>query len=226
MGARIVTWVWFALAGTITAGGSSALEALRVLESALGPQALGSLVAMAGFDGDDQPQTWRLLIKNETAPDVLQEYVVTGGKVTGSNLIKRADYADLPDKPLLGLAAAWGVDSPEAYRIADDEAILAGISFARLHYQLRFRGADRAPTWLLTFADAAGAEVGQVVIDSATGAIAYRHFPPATPPAAPLAAGETPVPVPAADPLYSSKPVRLRHFFSGVRARREERMRD
>lgn len=228
MAARIVTSFWFVLAATAPAGGSAALEALRGLESAMGPRIAGQVVALAGFDGDDQPETWRLLVKEESEPEVLREYVVQGGKVTARHAIKRDEAADLPDKPLLSIAAAWKIDSPEAYRIADDEAILAGLSFSRLHYQLRFRGADRAPTWLLTFVDAAGAEVGQVVIDSADGSIAYRGFPASAPtpaPAAPevsSAGAATEVP---GDPVYASRPARLRGLFGSLRARREGRMR-
>ncbi len=223
MGGRIITWavVWaasIAWAGTSWAGGAAAREALQVLEVSLGAQMIPNVVAMAGFNGDDQPEAWRILVKDAAIPDVLQEFVVSGGKVTSRNEIKRADYTDLPDKSLL--AGLWRVDSTEAYRIADDEAILAGISFVRLHYQLRFRGADPSPTWLLTFVDAAGGEQGQVVIDSGDGSIAYRNFPSvaSADPAVTGAAVEPPAA--PGNPVYSTRPVRLRNLFTGGRGRK------
>jgi len=216
----------FAAAGLVLAGGEaaaspSAREALQVLEGAQGSQAITNVVGIVGFNGDDQPDAWRLLVRDPANADVLQEYVIAGGKLTGRNEIRRADHADLPDKPLLG--ATLRVDSTEAYRIADDEAILAGISFERLHYQLRFRGADPAPTWLLTFVDATGGEIGQVVIDSSDSSIPFRHFPSAlaaTPAAgtAPEVSAVAPEPAPSGRSDYSSRPGRLRNFFSGSEA--------
>jgi hypothetical protein len=152
---------------------------------------------------------------------VLQEFVIAGGKLASHHEIRRAEHADLPDKPLL--TATLRVDSTEAYRIADDEAILAGISFARIHYQLRFRGADPAPTWLLTFVDAAGGEIGQVVIDSSDSSIPFRHFPTTAPVAgAPVAAtpAVAPEPAHASHHDYSSRPGRLRNLFTGARGKR------
>jgi len=220
---RIFAVAGLALAGGEAVAGPSARQALQVLEGAQGSQAVTNVVGIVGFNGNDQPDAWRLLVRDPANAEVLQEFVVAGGKLAGPNEIRRADHADLPDKPLLG--ATLRVDSTEAYRIADDEAILAGISFVRLHYQLRFRGGDPAPTWLLTFVDAAGNEIGQVVIDSSDSSIPFRHFPTAPPlaatdGAASLAPSVTPEPAASERSDYSSRPGRLRNLFSGARGKR------
>ncbi len=223
------------LSGGNALSGVRAREALEALERDKGPAVVTNVVGMVGFNGDDQPETWRLLVRDETTPEVLTEYIISGGKVTGQNSIPKTSATDLPEKPLID--AVWRVDSAEAYRIADDEAILAGISFVRLNYQLRFRGADPAPTWLLTFLDATGEDQGQVVIDAADGTIPFRNFPGTAAVAQPSAPGPepasdsvppgtTPVAAPPSTTMtaargaeYSSRPVRFRNLFTGPRRR-------
>ncbi len=172
-----VATAWLALAPVIAGAAPGFREALGVLERERGAAVVVNVVGIVGFNGDDQPDIWKFLVLDEPDADRLREISVSGGRVSGEAELSRSEYEDLPEKPVT--AAALKVDSTEAYRIADDEAILAGASFTRLHYQLRFRGDDEAPTWLVTLVDPVGKAVGHVVIDAADGSIPFLDFPAA-----------------------------------------------
>jgi len=166
-------FVWV-LAGTAAAA-PGARDAIRVLEEARGAAILSRVVALVGHHGDDQPVTWRILVAGLGPEDDFTEFEITEGAVAAERPWQRLPGDGLPEKPVLtGLLT---VDSTQAYRIADDEAILAGVTLAKLHYQLRFRGHDPNPTWLVTVVDPAGTEVGEVVIDAHDGSIPYQDFP-------------------------------------------------
>ncbi|MEM7603628.1 MAG: hypothetical protein AAF357_19725 [Verrucomicrobiota bacterium] len=58
-------------------------EAMRILEEQIGPHAVLNLVAIIGFDGDDQPDVWRLLCKDPRTEDIFQEFAVEGETLSG-----------------------------------------------------------------------------------------------------------------------------------------------
>jgi hypothetical protein len=191
-------------AGSAAGAEPGARDALRVLEEARGAALLLRVVALLGWNGDDQPSAWRILVAGAAPGDDYTEFEVSGGAVTAERPWPRTPGDGLPEKPVLtGLLT---VDSTQAYRIADDEAILAGVTLSKLHYQLRFRGHDPHPTWLVTVVDPAGATVGEVVIDAHDGTIPYQDFPGTSLVAA---APETSV-TPASAAAYQAEPERKR----------------
>lgn len=153
----------------------SARRALQKLERENGPAAVANLVAIAGFHGQHQPGSWRLLTRHPKQPDVFYEFIVSEDGVRPPKVLDRKETPDLPTIPLL--LSALRIDSTDAFRIVDDEAIEAGIGFDRLHYQLRWRGNDPQATWLVTLLDVTGDTAGHLFLEATSGRVVKRQFP-------------------------------------------------
>jgi len=168
-----------ALAGALSPLGAqnqSARYALRALEMAKGPDEVAHTVAIVGFEGQDQPRTWQILVAGENPNAPLREYMIQGENVSGPRLVERTP--DIPNTPVL--TTALRIDSADAFQISDDAAIVAGVGFDKLNYQLRWRGDDPEPSWMTTLIDVNGVEVGRVFVLAASGEVVHRDFKPVT----------------------------------------------
>ncbi len=162
------------LLSTSVWGQASARNALQVLERHAGSTIAGNVVAVVGFHGAEQPIAWQILLLDTDDETPLREYIVQDQRVTGPNAIARGEGTDLPKTPVF--LAAMKLDSPDVYQIADDQAIEAGVAFAKINYQLRWRGTDPEPTWMATLLTEDNREVGRVYIMSASGKVAFSQF--------------------------------------------------
>ncbi|MEM1295574.1 MAG: hypothetical protein AAGH89_09430 [Verrucomicrobiota bacterium] len=155
-------------------GGMTAREALQVFERQTSKATITQTVAIVGLHGSEQPHRWRFLALDPENENLLREYVLENNTVTGPKSIPRVAGQNLPRTPIF--LAAMKLDSTDVYQMADDEAIEAGVSFAKVNYQLRWRGNDPEPTWLATLLSAENAAVGRVYIMAASGTVVHRDF--------------------------------------------------
>ncbi len=155
---------------------TGARQALQTLERHAGEEVIGKMVAIVGFNGASQPEAWQILTLAPKNDAVLHEFIVRGKTVTGPKTIARQEGQDLPKLPVL--LASMKLDSTDLYHLADDQAIEAGASFAKLNYQLRWRGNDPEPTWRATLLSANNQVVGQIYVMAASGTVMHREFGP------------------------------------------------
>jgi hypothetical protein len=64
----------------------------------------------------------------------------------------------------------------EARRIASQGAALARTTFERVEFQLAMQPTTRSPEWAMVLADAAGKEVGFLVVSAESGAVIHQDF--------------------------------------------------
>ncbi|MFT5465002.1 MAG: hypothetical protein ACI8UO_000088 [Verrucomicrobiales bacterium] len=156
----------------------SARAALGILEQKAGGTEAANVVAVVGFNGKSQPVSWKILVKINGNDQILREYIVQKRQLLGPTVVQRTADVDLPKTPLL--LSALRIDSPEAFRIADDVAIANGVGFDQVNYQLRWRGNDVEPTWLTTLIDSHGKTAGSIYVTANTGTVAHQNFSGAT----------------------------------------------
>tara|TARA_R110002096_G_scaffold200639_1_gene384590 strand:+ start:2623 stop:3153 length:531 start_codon:yes stop_codon:yes gene_type:complete len=153
---------------------TNAREALQILERNTGQETISQVVAIVGFHGADQPNRWQILALDPANEGVLREYVIQNDTVTGPKSIPRQEGEDLPQTPVF--LTSMKLNSTDVYQIADDQAIEAGVGFAKVNYQLRWRGNDPEPTWLATLLSSDNQVVGRIYVMAASGTVIHRDF--------------------------------------------------
>ena len=153
---------------------TTARGALTILEHQAGQAETANVVAIVGNNGQNQPAAWKLLVLDRGNNSQLREYTVQNQHLTGPIAIQRDPKVDLPTTPIL--LTSLRVDSEEAFRIADDAAIAAGVGFDAVNYQLRWRGNDAEPTWQTTLVNSQGQVAGTVYIAASSGKVMLQQF--------------------------------------------------
>lgn len=156
-------------------GETTAREALQILERQTDKATISQAVTIVGIHGAEQPHRWQVLALDSENERVLREYVIENGSVTGPKSIPRVAGKDLPSTPIF--LTSMKLDSTDVFQIADDQSIEAGVDFAKVNYQLRWRGNDPEPTWLATLLSAENVTVGRIYVMAASGTIVHRDFP-------------------------------------------------
>lgn len=159
----------------------SALDALRLL-----PRGDGKRVArIVARDGAPVPERWHFLVFDPKTENGVREYVVAAGEVVAAREVSQ--FAEsLRAEDVVG-ADAVKVDSDRAAKQVQQYAQINNLTVTTLHYELKKVGATAAPLWTVACLDAAGKEVGQLVISASRGTVlshpgfAAEPPPPATP---------------------------------------------
>ena len=143
----------------------SALDALRLLPRGDGKR----LVRIVARDGTPVPERWHFLVHDAKAENGLREYVVVGGEVVASREVSQ--FAEsLHADDVVG-ADAVKVDSDRAAKQVQQYAERNKLTVKTLHYELKKAGAATGPLWTVACLDAAGKEVGQLVISASRGTV-------------------------------------------------------
>lgn len=211
------------------ASAASAFAALQLLRA----EDARNVAIIVGRDGTPQPERWRFLVYDPQQASGLREIVVADAKVTTDR-----PFSQFADTIAAGQAIGselLKIDSDQVIKLALQFGHANGVSISAMHFDVRRRGLDAAPLWMVTCLDAGGAELGKIVVSAVNGAvIVHPGFaikpqlePVATAAVPALAAGETrtatrkpsapkkraatPVPASAATP----KPSLFRRMFGG-----------
>ena len=146
---------------------STANQSLKALQVLRGRQVVSTIVGVAGFYGQDQPQQWRLLAVDTRVPNLLHEYAMQAGKIVGERHFSRRPDEDLPS--IVIPPGNLRIDSPQAFAIANENARRAGVGFDSVHYQLRCRDLRKEPVWVINLIDQQQNTVGVQYLSAITG---------------------------------------------------------
>ena len=127
------------------------------------------VVGMTGFYGQDQPRQWLILVRDIDTADLLQEFVVSEGKVQTKRKIKKLPNQDLPSLPIP--RHKLRVDSDVIFTVAEELATAEQIGYDSVHYQLRCREENLEPVWMVNLLDPNRKSVGIHYISALTGQI-------------------------------------------------------
>ena len=146
---------------------ATAYEALRVVGSELGRDALQQIVSIRGTKGDPQPEKWKIVVEDPQGGGV-REFQVADGKIDSDNEADR-DVAGSAEGATIDVSRL-NLDSSGAYAVASHTAEASHTSFATADYTLRTD--DRGePMWVVTLRNSSSRPVGTIYIGAMRGTV-------------------------------------------------------
>ena len=192
---------------------ATALGALKLLPK----DAAKRLARIEAREGVPVPERWYLLVHDPAEERGVREFVVADGKVAGSRTLSQ--FAEtLKPADVFG-ADAVKIDSTHVARLASAFAEANGSRLASLNYELSRDTATGVPAWKATVLDAAGDQLGILVIHAAKGTVlsseGFEKMPAADRIGAPVAAPAVSRAVTAQKPkpIPTPKPNLLKRIF-------------
>jgi hypothetical protein len=151
-------------------GPDSAYQALRVVGSQRGPDALKHVIEVEGRDGAPQPVSWRVVLDDPAARGGVREIEVAHGKIVSEHTPIRA-YSGSSAGALIDFHKL-NLDSSGAFSVAEKEAQKAHVGFDSVDYTLRTSdGPDANPVWVLHMMDTDHHSIGTLSVAADTGSI-------------------------------------------------------
>ena len=146
---------------------ATAYEALRVVGSELGRDALHQIVSIRGTKGDPQPEKWKIVVQNPQGGGG-RELLVADGKIDSDDEADR-DVAGSTEGAMIDVSQL-NLDSSGAYAVASHTAEASHTSFATADYTLRTD--DRGePMWIVTLRSNSSRPVGTIYIGGSRGTV-------------------------------------------------------
>ena len=143
----------------------TALDALKLIPK----DAAKRLARVEAREGAPVPERWYLLVHDPAEERGVHEYVVAGGKLAGSRTLSQFAEA-LKPADVFG-ADAVKIDSAHVAHVASVFAEANGGRIASLNYELSRDATTGVPAWKATALDAAGDQLGIIVISAAKGTV-------------------------------------------------------
>ena len=144
----------------------TAYEALRVVGSEFGREALHQIVSIRGTKGDPQPEKWKIVVQDPQGG--VREFQVADGKIDSDDEADR-DVAGSVEGSTIDVSQL-NLDSSGAYAVASHTAEASHTSFATADYTLRTD--DRGePMWIVTLRNNSSRPVGTIYIGGTRGTV-------------------------------------------------------
>jgi len=146
---------------------ATAYEALRVLGSQFGRDALQQIVSIHGTKGDPQPEKWKIVVEDPQGRGV-RELEIANGKIDSDNEADR-NVAGSTEGATIDFSRL-NLDSSGAYAVASHTAEASHTSFATVDYVLRTdeRG---EPMWIMTLRNSSSRPIGTIYIGGTRGTV-------------------------------------------------------
>ena len=142
-------------------------EALRVVGSEFGRDALQQIVSIRGTKGDPQPEKWKIVVEDPQGGGV-RELQVADGKIDSDDQANR-DVAGSTEGATIDISRL-NLDSSGAYAVASHTAEASHTSFSTADYTLRTD--DRGePMWIVTLRNRSSRPVGTIYIGGMQGTV-------------------------------------------------------
>jgi hypothetical protein len=146
---------------------ATAYEALRVLGSQFGRDALQQIVSIHGTKGDPQPEKWKIVVEDPQGGGV-RELEIADGKIDSDNEADR-NVAGSTEGATIDISRL-NLDSSGAYAVASHTAEASHTSFATADYVLRTD--DRGePMWIMTLRNSSSRPIGTIYIGGTRGTV-------------------------------------------------------
>lgn len=145
---------------------ATAYEALRVVGSEFGRDALQQIVSIRGTKGDPQPEKWKIVVEDPQGG--VRELEIADGKIDADDEGDR-DAAGSTEGATIDVSQL-NLDSSGAYAVASHTAEASHMSFATADYILRTD--DRGePMWIVTLRNRSSRPVGTIYIGGTRGTV-------------------------------------------------------
>ena len=142
-------------------------EALRVVGSELGRDALHQIVSIRGTKGNPQPEKWKIVVEDPQGGGV-RELQVADGRIDSDDQANR-DLAGSTEGATIDVSQL-NLDSSGAYAVASHTAEASHTSFSTADYTLRTD--DRGePMWIVTLRNRSSRPVGTIYVGGTSGTV-------------------------------------------------------
>jgi len=146
---------------------ATAYEALRVVGTELGRDALQKIVSIRGTKGNPQPEKWKIVVEDPQGGGV-RELAIADGKIDSDDEGDR-DVAGSTEGSTIDVSRL-NLDSSGAYAVASHTAEASHMSFATADYTLRTD--DRGePMWIVTLRNRSSRPVCTIYIGGTRGTV-------------------------------------------------------
>jgi hypothetical protein len=146
---------------------ATAYEALRVVGSEFGRDALQQIVSIRGTKGNPQPEKWKIVVEDPQVGGV-RELQVSDGKIDSDDEAHR-DVAGSTEGATIDISRL-NLDSSGAYAVASHTAEASHTSFSTADYTLRTD--DRGePMWIVTLRNQSSRPVGTIYTGGTGGTV-------------------------------------------------------
>jgi hypothetical protein len=153
---------------------TTARGALAALTREKGAAIASQVVLVSGAQGQDQPESWRVVVRDPEFAGRFREYSIGRGKVIKVMPVAAQDAARLSRAPLV--VKRIKIDSTTAFAAADHAARKALVGFDSLDYELRNKELSQDPVWLVRLIDSGGAAAGELSISAESGAVLRKTW--------------------------------------------------
>ena len=167
----LLMWKWFSalllIASPLCAQEqATAYEALRVLGQQLSRDLVTHVISVVGVEGTPQPETWRILLDDPSAPGGVREVEIANGRIVSERTPTRTVTGSSEGATIN--TTRLNLDSSGAYAVASHTADKSGTQFATASYTLRTdeRG---DPVWIVSLRNERGHPVGTIHIGANRG---------------------------------------------------------
>src|ERR1700677_237758 len=150
--------------------GDTAYQALR-LAGAHNQELLNHVIQVQGTDGQPQPQTWHLLIDDQSARGGVREMEISKGRIVSEHTPVHA-YVGAGANVVMDFKKL-NLDSQGAFTIANQEAAKHNIGFNSVDYMLRGDEQGGPPVWVLKLIDVDNKLVGTITIAADSGTVLH-----------------------------------------------------
>jgi hypothetical protein len=145
---------------------ATAYEALRVVGSEFGREAVHHIVSIRATEGDPQPEKWNIVLEDPQGG--VRELEIADGKIDSEHEADRA-VAGSTEGATVDVSQL-NLDSSGAYAVASHTAEASHTSFATADYILRTD--DRGePMWIVTLRNNSSRPVGTIYIGATRGTV-------------------------------------------------------
>jgi len=145
---------------------ATAYEALRVVGSEFGRDALHQIVSIHGTKGDPQPEKWKIVVEHPQGG--VRELEIADGKIDSDDEGDR-DIAGSTEGAMIDVSQL-NLDSSGAYAVASHTAEASHTNFATADYILRTD--DRGePMWVVTLRNSSSRPVGTIYVGGTDGTV-------------------------------------------------------
>src|ERR1700745_748838 len=114
---------------------ATAYEALRVVGTQFGRGALNHVVSITGVEGNPQPEKWKIMLEDPSAPGRVREVEVADGRVASERTPSRSIAGSTEGATIN--TARLNLDSSGAYAVASHTAGNSHTGFSTASYTLR-----------------------------------------------------------------------------------------
>ena len=145
---------------------ATAYEALRVVGSEFGRDALHQIVSIHGTKGDPQPEKWKIVVEHPQGG--VRELEIADGKIDSDDEGDR-DIAGSTEGAMINVSQL-NLDSSGAYAVASHTAEASHTNFATADYILRTD--DRGePMWVVTLRNSSSRPLGTIYVGGTDGTV-------------------------------------------------------